>query len=67
MIIERTDNEVIIRIPSFVNTDGIQRMIDLIAYREATAKTKAKQKDVDKLAKDVKKGWWTENKKRFVK
>jgi hypothetical protein len=67
MTIERTDSEVIIRIPSFVNTEGIQRIIDLMAYREATAKTKAKQKDVDKLAKDIKKGWWEANKKRFVK
>ncbi|TAL67788.1 MAG: hypothetical protein EPN82_13185 [Bacteroidetes bacterium] len=67
MTIERTTEEIIIKVPSFVNTEGIQRIIDLLAYREATAKSKAKQKDIDELAKDIKKGWWKKNKSRFIK
>ena len=67
MIIERTKGEVIIKVPSFVNTEGIQRIIDLLAYREATAKSNAKEKDIDNLVKEIKKGWWAKNKKRFVK
>ena len=67
MTIERTTEEIIIKVPSFVNTEGIQRIIDLLAYREATAKSKAKQKDIDELAKNIKKGWWKKNKSRFLK
>ncbi len=67
MLIERTSNEVIIRLPSYVDTEGLQRLIDYLSYKEATAKSKAKQSDLDKLAKEVKKGWWAENKSRFVK
>jgi hypothetical protein len=67
MTIERTSKEVIIRLPSYVNTDGLQRLVDYLTYKEATAKSKAKQADVDALATEVKKGWWTKNKSRFIK
>ena len=67
MTIERTSKEVIIRLPSYVNTDGLQRLVDFLTYKEATAKSKAKQADVDALAKEVKKGWWTKNRSRFIK
>ena len=61
MLIERTTKEVIIRLPSYVNTEGLQKLVDYLSYKEATAKSKAKQTDVDKLAKEVKKGWWNKN------
>jgi hypothetical protein len=67
MYIERTSKEIIIRLPSTVNTDGLQRFIDYLCYKEATANSQAKQADVDKLAKEVKKGWWTENRSKFIK
>jgi len=67
MVIERTSKEVIIRLPSYVNTDGLQRLVDYLTYKEATAKSKAKQSDVDALAIDAKKGWWAKNRSRIVK
>ena len=67
MLIERTKNEVIIRLPSYVDTEGLQRLVDYLSYKEVTSSSKAKQSDVDKLAKEVKKGWWTKNRSRFIK
>ena len=67
MVIERTSKEVIIRLPSYVNTDGLQRLVDYLTYKEATAKSKAKQTDVDALASEVKQGWWTKNRSRLIK
>ena len=67
MVIERTKDEVIIRLPSYVNTDGLQKLIDYLSYKEATAKSQATKKDVDKLAKKVKKGRWAENGSKFIK
>ncbi len=67
MQIERTNNEVIIRLPSNVDTEGLQRLVDYLTYKEVTSKSKAKQSDVDKLAKKVKKGWWRKNRSRFIK
>jgi hypothetical protein len=67
MIIERTANEVIIRLPSYVDTSGLQRFVDYLSYKEATALSKAKQSDVDALAKEVKAGWWAKNRSRLIK
>jgi hypothetical protein len=56
MVIERTKDEVIIRLPAYVDTEGLQRLINLLYYKEAAAKSKATQADLDELVKDVKKG-----------
>jgi thioredoxin-related protein len=67
MVIERTKDEVIIRLPSYVNTEGLQKLIDYLSYKEATAKSKATQEDIDKLAKEVKKARWAKNSSKFIK
>jgi hypothetical protein len=67
MIIERTKDEVIIRLPAYVKTDGLQRLVDLLSYKEAVEKSEATQDDVDKLAKEVKKGWWAKNRDKYIR
>ncbi|QQS52456.1 MAG: hypothetical protein IPM71_06905 [Bacteroidota bacterium] len=67
MIIERTDKEILIRIPSSVDVEGAQRIIDYIRYQEVTSKSKATQEFVDKLAADVNRDWWEKNKDTFLK
>ena len=67
MIIERTKDEVIIRLPAYVNTDGLQRMIDLLIYQEAVSQSEATQDQIDELAKEVKKGRWAANKEKYLK
>ena len=67
MVIERTDREVIIRMPAYVNYEGMQKMIDLLSLREANARSIATQEDIDILAKEVNKGWWAENRNRLIK
>ena len=67
MVIERTKDEVIIRLPAYVDTEGLQRLVNFLSYKEATAKSEATQTDVDKLAKEVKKGWWAKNGSKHIK
>ncbi len=68
MLIKRTNNnEITITVSSSVDSFGLQRLIDYVKYLEATAKSKAKQSDVDKLAYEVNDAWWTKNRKRFIK
>ena len=67
MLIERTSEEIIIRVPASVDTTGLQRLVDYLTYKEATSNSKATQAQVDKLASDAKKGWWKKNRKRFIK
>lgn len=56
MVIERTDDEIIIRLSASLNTDDLQGMVDYLAYKEATAASQSTQDDVDRLADLIKKG-----------
>ena len=68
MLIERTNNnQITITVSSSVDSFGLQRLIDYVKYLEATAKSKAKQSDIHKLADEVNASWWNKNRKRFIK
>ena len=67
MIIERTNKEILIRIPNTVDVEGAQRIIDYIRYQEVTSKSKATQEDVDNLTDEINKDWWDKNKDTFLK
>ena len=67
MIIEKTNNEILIRIPNSVDIDDAQRIIDYIRYQEITSKSKASQKEADNLAAEANENWWKENKDNFLK
>jgi hypothetical protein len=67
MVLERTGNEVIIRLPGNINWEDLELMIKFIKYRERVAKSKATQEDIDRLASEANKQWWEENKHRFLK
>ena len=68
MLIKRVDNhKIVITLSSSVDNFGLQRLLDYVKYLEATAKSKAKQSDVDKLADEVNASWWAKNKKRFIR
>ena len=68
MLIERpNNNQIVITVSSGVDSFALQRLIDYVKYLEATAQSKAKQKDIDILADEVNSRWWLKNKKRFIK
>lgn len=67
MILERTESEVIIRLPADIDWESLELMIRFIKYRENVAKSQAKQEDIDALARAVNKQWWEENKSRFLR
>jgi len=65
LTIERTEKEIIIRLPLDMAIDDIQRMLDYLSYKRALAGSKATPEQIGELAREVKKGWWAKNKKRF--
>lgn len=69
MIIERTNNEILIRLSTLTNTSDLQDMLDYLKYKEAVSKSKAKQEDIDKLSKEVNKDIWNKirEKRDFTK
>jgi hypothetical protein len=58
MIIERTEKEVLVRLPSDLDLSELQDMLDYLKYRELTAKSKATQEDADKLADEANASIW---------
>ncbi len=66
MLIQQTPTEIIIRIPSNVEIEGLQRLIDFLKFRELVSKSKATQDQVDELASQVNKRWWEKNKDKFL-
>jgi len=60
-------NQLTITVNSSLDSFRLQRLIDYVKYLEATAMSKAKQVEVDKLAKDVNADWWAKNRKRLIK
>ncbi len=67
MIIERTESEIIIRLPGDINIDELQDMTDWFQYKEITRNSKAKQADVDALVCQIKKGRWDRRKALLIK
>ena len=66
MLIKReSDDKIVITLASSVDSFGLQRIMDYIKYLEATAKSKAKEKDADKIADSANAEWWGKNRKRF--
>jgi hypothetical protein len=58
MIIERTNTEIVFRLPGDIDMDDLQDMTDLFEFMEIAKKSNATQKDVDELVKSIKKGRW---------
>ncbi|WP_448699475.1 hypothetical protein ACFGVR_20890 [Mucilaginibacter sp. AW1-3] len=67
MVIERTNNEIIFRLPSDIDTSGFERIVNYLKYKEAIRNSEATEEQANELADESKKNWWAENKHRFIK
>ena len=67
MQVERTNNEILIRLPADTDISGLQRILDYLKFREITAKSQATEIDINDLVKEAKSDWWLKNKSRFIK
>lgn len=65
MTIERTDKEIIIKLPATTSTEDVQQLLDYLSYQTAVEASKAKQGQMDQLAKEVNKSWWEANKDKI--
>lgn len=67
MVIERTNKEIILRLPSDIDTSGFERIVNYLKYKEAIRNSRATEEQANELADESKKDWWAKNKKRFIK
>lgn len=63
--IERNSKEITIKLPVDSSVEDIQQILKYFTYIDLVSKSEARQEQIDKLAKEVKKGWWEKNKDRF--
>ena len=67
MVIERTDKEIIFRLPVDTDIRGLQRIVNYFKYKETIKASEGTEEQANKLANESKKRWWAENKQRFIK
>jgi hypothetical protein len=67
MIIERTNNEVIIRLLPTIDTDELQELVNYFRYKELTSQYANSQTVVDEMASDLNKKWYKDNRERLLK
>lgn len=67
MQVERTDDEILIRVSANTDLTGLQRILDYVKFREIASKSQASQAQIDELAKESKSSWWKKNRSRFIK
>ena len=65
MIIERTSNQIVIKVSPDVDAYGFQRIMDYLEYLEVTSKSKATQEDANKLADELNENWWAKNRNNY--
>jgi len=65
MIVERLNNEILVRFSAGQNASRIQTILDYLRYEELTSKSNATESDVDELLKQVKKGRWNKTKEEL--
>lgn len=66
MQIERTNSEILIRVPADTDLTGLQRILDYVKFRVIASKSKATEDQINTLANTAKSGWWAENKSIVV-
>lgn len=68
MILERTNSEILVRLPSNIDLSELQNMLDYLKYKELTSYTKTEQSECDSLVNEVNQSLWAKVKvKRAIK
>lgn len=65
MIVERKNNEILIRFSADTKASKIQSILDYLRYEELTSKSKATEKDIEQLTKASKSDRWEKIKKEI--
>lgn len=65
MIVERKDNEILVRFSAGTKASKIQSILDYLRYEELTSKSNATDEDVENLVNDSKINRWDKIKKEI--
>ena len=65
MIVERKNNEIVVRFSAKTKASKIQSILDYLRYEELTSKSAATKENVEDLFKEAKKGRWDKVRKEI--
>lgn len=65
MLVERRNNEILVRFSAGIKTSRIQTILDYLRIEELTSKSSASEEDIDESLKEVKKGRWDRTKEEL--
>jgi hypothetical protein len=66
MVIERLNQDIIIRPTSEINMVAVQKVIDYINVLEIVSQNQGTEEQAEKLANEINANWWNENRHRFI-
>ena len=58
MILERTKNEILIRLPANIELSRLQTILDYLEYLELTSKSSGKESEIIELSQNANKSMW---------
>jgi thioredoxin-related protein len=67
MILEKKNNEIILRLPASMDITVLQKIINYVKYKESIKNSQATEKQINELAEESKMTWWKENKSKYIK
>lgn len=67
MVIEKTNNEILLRLPANMDVEVLQKIVNFLKYKEAVKNSQATEKETNSLAEESKRNWWNENKAKYIK
>ncbi len=65
MIVERQNNEILVRISAGISTARLQTILDYLRYEELTSNSNVTEENLNELLKEAKKGRWDRTKEEF--
>ncbi len=65
MIVERQNNEILIRISAGISTARLQTILDYLRYEELTSNSNVTEENLNELLKEAKKGRWDRTKEEL--
>lgn len=67
MIIERQNQDIIIKASSAINMSAVQKLIDYINVLEIVSENEGTEEQALELSREANKNWWNQNHSRFIK
>jgi hypothetical protein len=67
MIIERKEQDIIIKSSGSINMNAVQKVIDYINVLEIVSENKGTEEQAAELAREVNKNWWDQNHDNYIK